>query len=194
MADKDDVCKEIEGNQEKILADLQLIFKKYDLDVMLVVSQRTHPTGVETIHTHQSAWLISPDKETGSLLMAGDMLRIQQHACNLVIEHAANLIEQCARDIVLSTYKPEKDELVAVQNLLTAQMASNAAQMNVSGSLIKRTIDSLRAKIDQYDLEEGEAIEGVEPKDEPASEETDDEELIQKVQAMLRKHGKLGVN
>lgn len=200
MSNESEVCAEVELNQKKILDEVREIFQRYSLDLMLVTAQRAHPTGTDTLHTHQSTWLMTPQKTGGGLISASDLIRIQQHASNICLEHATSLLESVLKDLNIPGYEQERSEIRLIRQCLMAGIDSNTAMADITSLLLKRAITAMKAKIERtreelesmpddplFDLEGLQSDLDIEP-------DPEDEALIQQVEAFIRKHGKKGIN
>ena len=195
-----EICESIEDNQKNILNELRQIFQKYQLDLMVTTVQRVHPNESDSLHTHQSTWLITPDKPTGSLLTTGDLIRIYQHTSNICLEHATSLLEGCLKDLDDPEYDEERTQLSAVRQSLMAAIDSNSAATESLLLILKAATRSLTRKVQMTREEMEEELaqmddDGVELEERSRiSLDAEDDELLQKVQAIIRREGKKGIN
>jgi hypothetical protein len=187
-----DECDKLESKQSEILEDLKEVFQKHSIGLMVVMVQRTHMVSEEDHHTHQSTWLMSPDRPTGKLLAAGDAIRAYQGTADIILDHTSNLLSGCIEDITVPYYSKEKEEIELVRNTLSALLETSVLTAESSSNILRRATDSLRDKIEDEDREDGKMREELAKLDEEGPDE--DDELIQKTRALLKKQGKFGLN
>jgi hypothetical protein len=185
-------CDKLDDKQNDILDDLQEVFRKHSINLMVVTVQRTHMVSEESHHTHQSTWLMSPDRATGKLLAAADAIRAYQGSADIILDHTSNLLSGCIEDITVPYYSKEKEEIELVRNTLSALLETSVLTAESSSNILRRATDSLRDKIEDEDREDLKMREELAQMDEDEPDEDDD--LIQKTRALLKKQGKFGLN
>jgi hypothetical protein len=192
-----ETCSQIDANHRVILDVVRGLFQQYNLQLMLVTAQQTHSMAVDSHHSHQSTWLITPERTSGSLISVTDVIRVHRHTATVCLDHMTAVIERCLKELDIPGYEDEKRELNAIKQLLVSLSDMNESISEAVSLVLKKSIGALQKKVAMTQEElaaEGLTADDIEDDSAPPAIDPDDEELLEKVNELLKKHGKLGIN
>lgn len=193
--DVPETCAQIDANHKAILDVVRGLFQQYNLHLMLVTAQQAHSMAAESHHSHQSTWLITPERTSGSLISVTDVIRVHRHTATVCLDHMTSVLDRCLKELDIPGYDDEKRELTAIKQLLVALSEMNESISEAVSLVLKKSISTLQKKVAM--TQEELAEEGLlSPEDDmgPPAINPDEEELIEKIHDLLKKHGKLAIN